>query len=353
MVDATKAFDKIKFDIVINKLKSSTLPKPIVDILAFMFSNTFAAVKFHNSVTAPWKIGNGTRQGGILSPLIFSYYINEILNEISSMSVGCSLGGNRSNILCYADDMCLLAPSATALQILLSLLESRLTGVGLIANVSKCAYLVFRGKSRDPTLTFNVQLKGQSLQRVSTFKYLGIILSDDISIVPDVERATSSFLKQFYAMYAKFHAMNDQLLHYLFQTYTSSFYGSELWNGSLCYKNINKIAVTYHKAVKRIARLNVWDSNHLACNRVGVPIFKHLIAKRAVLFFYSLVNAESSCIKPYRYYFRFHSDMRDKLNKLFMKNYGIIKFTDNPLCTLISRIDYVERFEPRQTQYVT
>ena len=132
------------------------------------------------------------------------------------------------------------------------------------------------------------------------------------------------FFKQFYAMYAKFHVMNNQLLHYLFQTYTSSFYGSELWNGSLCYRNVKKkIAVSYHKAVKRVARLNVWDSNHLTCNRVGVPIFKHLIAIRGVSFFYSLINSENSCIKPYRYYFGFHSDTLDKLNNLFMKNYSI------------------------------
>ena len=135
-------------------------------------------------------------------------------------------------------------------------------------------------------------------------------------------------------MCAKFHALNEQLLHYLSQTYTSSFYGSELWNGSLCYKNINKIAVSYYKAVKTVALLNVWDFNDLACNRVRVPIFRHLIAELAVSFFYSLINWESSSIKPYRYYFGFHSDTLDKLNSLFMKNYSILKFSDNPLCAL-------------------
>ena len=75
------------------------------------------------------------------------------------------------------------------------------------------------------------------------------------------------------------------------------------------------------------------------CYKVGVHIFKHLIAKQAVSFFYSLINSESSSIKPYKYYFRFHSDTLDELNKLFMKNYSTLKFSDNPLCPLISRIE--------------
>ena len=106
------------------------------------------------------------------------------------------------------------------------------------------------------------------IEGVQSYKYLGVILSEDQRIALDVDRAMNSFLKQFNGMYYKFHYMENSVLQYLFKTFTSSFYGAELWYGSSCYRTIEKIAITYHKAVKRVARRNVWDSNHEACNIV-------------------------------------------------------------------------------------
>ena len=142
--------------------------------------------------------------------------------------------------------------------------------------------------------------------------------------------------------------MNDSVLHYLFRTYTSSFYGVELWHGSISYRHIDKISIIYHKAVKRIARLNVWDSNHEACEIVGIPIFKHLIAMRAINFFHQMLKSSSPCIAPYRHYLRYHSHMFFRLDKLFFKNYQVKDFIKNPLCALLARIKYVQSNEPRR-----
>ena len=159
----------------------------------------------------------------------------------------------------------------------------------------------------------------------------------------------NSFVKQFNGMYSNFHYMENSVLKFLFKTYTSSFYGCELWYGSQRYKTINKIAVAYHKAVKRVAQRNVWDSNHQACNIVGVPIFKHLIAQRGVRFYFSMLVSASPCIKPYQNYLRNQSLAKAELDKLFTRNYNVGNFWKNPLCTLISRINFVERTEPRSS----
>ena len=187
------------------------------------------------------------------------------------------------------------------------------------------------------------------IKRVQSYKYLGVILSEDQRIALDVDRAMNSFLKQFNGMYYKFHYMENSVLQYLFKTFTSSFYGAELWYGSSCYRTIEKIAITYHKAVKRVARRNVWDSNHEACNIVGVQIFKHLIAKRSVCFYYSMLKSKSPCIKPYQNFIRNRSLARSELDNLFVRNYGVTNFYNNPLCALISRINFIERTEPRSS----
>ena len=134
--------------------------------------------------------------------------------------------------------------------------------------------------------------------------------------------------------------------------HTSSFYGAELWYGSLQYKNINKIAVTYHKALKRVARMNVWDSNHVACEKVGTPIFKHLITKRALCFFFKIISSPSPCITPYKHFLRHISHIAKELKSLFIQKYNVPALMENPLCALLARIKFVEKHEPRRTRTI-
>ena len=71
------------------------------------------------------------RQGSVLSPLLFSFNVNEIIDEISEMNYGCLLTSLKFNILRYADDIALIAPSAYRLQQLIDRLCCLLTELGL------------------------------------------------------------------------------------------------------------------------------------------------------------------------------------------------------------------------------
>ncbi len=47
---------------------------------------------------------NGVRQGE-LSPLLFSVYMDNMLNKVSSQKIGYRLGLHMSNVIGYTDDM--------------------------------------------------------------------------------------------------------------------------------------------------------------------------------------------------------------------------------------------------------
>jgi len=53
---------------------------------------------------------------GILSPLLFTRYIKQILVKLVSAQIGCNIGGIVMNVLAYADDIVLLAPAWRAMQ---------------------------------------------------------------------------------------------------------------------------------------------------------------------------------------------------------------------------------------------
>ena len=48
------------------------------------------------------------------------------------------------NVLCYADEIALLAPSVKGLKKMLVTIEEGLTNLGLVVKPAKCAYIVFR-----------------------------------------------------------------------------------------------------------------------------------------------------------------------------------------------------------------
>ena len=58
---------------------------------------------------------NGLRQGNLLSPFLFSVYIADLIDTVVQSKIGCNISGLFVNILAYADDIIIFAPSWSAL----------------------------------------------------------------------------------------------------------------------------------------------------------------------------------------------------------------------------------------------
>ena len=140
-------------------------------------------------------MGNGVRQGGILSPILFSFYIDEVLDHISNMNVGCSINGYKTSILGYADDLIVLAPSSTGIQILLDTLHNKLSNLGLKFNRGKSSYIIFNPKRNQSFNPPQIWLDNCELKKVDFIKYLGVHLSSNGDLAQDVDRVITVFLK--------------------------------------------------------------------------------------------------------------------------------------------------------------
>ena len=54
---------------------------------------------------------NGVKQGGVLSSMLFSLYIDPLLHKLKQSGVGCHINGNFMGVLSYADDITRICPS--------------------------------------------------------------------------------------------------------------------------------------------------------------------------------------------------------------------------------------------------
>ena len=343
----SKAFDRINYNLLLLKLQKTSLPSDIIMLLRNMLENTYVNVKYDRYVGEEFKVLNGVRQGGILSTLLFNFYIDEAISKVSEMAVGCRLFNQSANIIAYADDILLVAPSANSLQILINELQFQLEKISLVFNATKSSFIFFKYNKKQVT-TASLSLGETPLKQVYNLPYLGVIISDDFSLNFEIDRALKSFQSQFSGMYYKFNFTDRNVLAFLFKTYTSSFYGMNLWfEQILSRRSVHKLAVTYHKAVKKVAGLNVWDSNHTACERVGVNTFSHLLAKRMLKFYFAIVNSENFIFKNLRHFFINGSMLSQRISTLFQEKYEVDSILTNDLHALLARIDFVERHEPR------
>ena len=91
---------------------------------------------------------NGVKQGGVLSPVLFCLYIDGLLKLLSKAGGGCYIGRYFVGAMAYADDIVLLAPSASALRKMLAICDSYANEYHISFNASKSKCLVLFPGSR-------------------------------------------------------------------------------------------------------------------------------------------------------------------------------------------------------------
>ena len=97
------------------KLIDTQAPVLIVRVLLFWYQMQNVCMKWGNSYSHYFTICNGVRQGGILSPRLFAIYVNQLTDRLLSCNAGCYINDMCINHVMYSDDICLLAPSASAM----------------------------------------------------------------------------------------------------------------------------------------------------------------------------------------------------------------------------------------------
>ena len=316
LLDFSKAFDKVNFDQLFQKLIARKVPAIVLRLVSFIYMNQSCYIRWNSVESESFTVRNGVRQGAILSPSLFCVYLDVLLSRLRDAGIGCHIGGEFLGGFGYADDVTLLSPTRQGLQSMLTICEefseghSMLFSTDPVPSKSKTKCMLFsRHKSADQVL--NLQLNGDNLPWVSTAKHLGNHLSSKLNLSPLSPETKTDLLCKRAILYDKVHQVQQQfgycdpkLVLKLLSIYSTALYGSPLWQ--LNSEEHFKLNRSWNTAIKII-----WDLPHSTHTRFleslcPVPHLESVLHGRSIGFIQSLSRSTKQLIK-----LLFHSCSQD------------------------------------------
>ena len=249
-LDASKAFDRVNHDLLFKLLQGRRLPKSVLRFLFQWYKDQSLKVRWNSTLSAPFGVTNGVRQGGVPSPILFTVYMDVLLTRLSSLGIGCYSGNHFVGSLCYADD---IAPSPAALRILLDECEKFACEFGLLFNAAKTQLICFGTNGKMPSPHSSFFFLGAKLVFAESVLHLGHLLHCSLDDTADVVRVTRDMCRKANYLLQTFSSCAPEVKTKLIETHCLSMYGAILWK--IDCKQIKSFEIAYNNILRRVWRL--------------------------------------------------------------------------------------------------
>ena len=137
MLDASKVFDRVNLLTLFKTLFSRGMCPIYLRLLMKIYEEQQMLIRWNNSVSDYFTISNGVKQGGVLSPVLFSIYLDQLIALLRHLGMGCYMNSLFTGVFIYADDITLLAPSRASMVLMLEKCESFGLTHDILLNASK------------------------------------------------------------------------------------------------------------------------------------------------------------------------------------------------------------------------
>lgn len=267
LMDMSKAFDHVNYDILIGKLERYGIRGNILDLLKSYLTNRKQITVFNRICTKSKKeitymssardCISGVPQGSVLGPLLFLIYINDLpkcteyqtvlFADDSTLIVPCK------NIETYQNDI-----NTSLNNIIEWLLINKLK-----INIDKTNIMSFNQRTEKPNL--NITYADNIISEINNARFLGIHLDSQLNWKFHIDIVTKKLNNYSYELYNLSKIVNEAVVLVAYKAYVSSTlrFGIIFWGNSTDKDNAFK---AQKKCIRAMFRLKPRDS----C----IPIFK-------------------------------------------------------------------------------
>lgn len=341
-VDLKKAFDTVNREALLSKLFNYNIRGNFFNVLKDMYNNVTFSVKLTEGVTDSFQSTIGVKQGCILSPSLFSLYMNDLVDNFDAECDPVYLNEKQLSCLLYADDIVLLSQSAKGLQKLLDSLKAFCDMWDLTVNIDKTKIMIFN-KSGKILKGYSFKYDKQPVELACEYKYLGIIFKPSGSFSYAINQLSKKACKAMFCIRRSLYSENMNVLSHirLFDACVTPIllYCSEIWALSTLVKGNLNIESKYDSFIpntvqvkfsKYILGVHKSATNIAALAELGLFPLSLVALKSSVSYWLHLLNANDKKLIYFSY--RDNISVKDSLSnklKTFLHLIGFGHIWDN------------------------
>ena len=281
-------------------------------------------MRWNGALSSQFKVFLGVRQGGILSPVLFNVYVDDIIYLLQNSGYGCYVNKLFFGCIMYADDLLLISPSVKGLQYMLNICYDFGSSANIVFNSSKSFSIAVGHKKVTSTLQ-NLQLGADDICWVNRIKYLGIYLLSKSLLEVDVVPIKRSYYSALNSVICRCKYASEPVKIQLVKSYCLPLLQYCLGAIELNCSALRQLSIAWNDAFRKIFNYNRWESVKLLIHYCGMIDFVHTFDTVRLNFLHSV------CHK-----FEYVSDLYNIMELQFNTRSKIAEFYGCPSASAVS-----------------
>jgi exonuclease III len=217
-VDLKKAYDTVDRQLMWAVLAKRGIPRTVLRLLRNFYDGMQSRVRHAGKLSQPFETRRGLRQGCVLSPMLFIFYIAEVMERTKNLipqnaGIEIETENEKSKLwnLFFADDAVFIDRKIENMQRQIDSFNKICDEFGLTISVKKTKVMVFKADTKAGTeeqesqnSKIEIKVNGETLEQVDKFKYLGGIMSSDTKCEAEIAKRVNMAKFAFFNKYKEF-----------------------------------------------------------------------------------------------------------------------------------------------------
>ena len=241
-----------------------------------------------------FSISKGMRQGSILSPRLFSVFIDDLLQQLKSNVNGMKIYNLKLNAIAYADDINLFSTTTTGLQKLLDICDSyaKKWRIKFNPTKTKCTQIGKSALKIPPTWT----LDGETIKLSDETTILGVNFTTDLKARSHIKnriRACNQSVFKFSTAGSLYPGLNCEVKTHLWNTINCPVLTYGLETIHISKTELEELQSTQGTIVKRGLGLSKRSHYHRVLQACSITPIEQVIANNTVRLYHNIFQCDT------------------------------------------------------------